>query len=130
MKHTITAALGGPAPREDAMLGRDPPRSASATALLTATIPVRAREPFAVPNGNPAEVNDQQIFHSLRGAGEPLIVLHGGINPDSSGSNLAELAKGRRGIAVRLQAHGRTPDSGRPLRGETLGDDVALGSAS
>jgi pimeloyl-ACP methyl ester carboxylesterase len=50
---------------------------------------------------------------------------NGGINPDSFGSNLAELAKGRQVIAVHLQAHGRTPDTDRPLRCETLGDDVA-----
>ena len=43
----------------------------------------------------------------------------------ASGSNLAELAKGRQVIAVHLQAHGRTPDTDRPLRSETLGDDVA-----
>jgi hypothetical protein len=39
-------------------------------------------------------------------------------------SNLAELAKGRQVIAVHLQAHGRTPDTDRPLRCETLGDDA------
>src|SRR5215472_9384900 len=38
-------------------------------------------------------------------------ILHGGVNPDSFGSNLAELAKGRQVIAVHLQAHGRTPDT-------------------
>src|SRR5260370_39280954 len=48
-----------------------------------------------------------------------------GINPDSFGSNLAELAKGRQVIAVHLQAHGRTPDTDRPLRCETMCDDVA-----
>src|SRR5215472_8668086 len=52
-------------------------------------------------------------------------ILHGGVNPDSFGSNLAELAKGRQVIAVHRQAHGRTPDTDRPLRCETLGDDVA-----
>jgi hypothetical protein len=48
-----------------------------------------------------------------------------GINPDSFGSNLTELAKDRQVIAVHLQAHGRTPDTDRPLRCESLGDDVA-----
>jgi len=48
-----------------------------------------------------------------------------GHQPDSFGSNLAELAKGRQVIAVHLQAHGRTPDTDRPLRCETMGDDVA-----
>jgi pimeloyl-ACP methyl ester carboxylesterase len=74
---------------------------------------------------NFADVNGQHIFYSLNGAGKPLILLHGGINPDSFGSNLAELAKRRQVIAVHLQAHGRTPDTDRPLRCETLGDDVA-----
>jgi len=76
-------------------------------------------------NANFADVNGQHVFYSVHGAGKPLILLHGGINPDCFGSNLAELAKGRQVIAVHLQAHGRTPDTDRPLRSETLGDDVA-----
>ena len=78
-----------------------------------------------MPDENFADVNGQHIFYSVHGAGKPLILLHGGVNPDSFGSNLAELAKGRQVIAVHLQAHGRTPDTDRPLRRETLGDDVA-----
>ena len=74
---------------------------------------------------NFADVNGQHIFYRVHGAGKPLILLHGGINPDCFGSNLAELAKGRQVIAVHLQAHGRTPDTDRPLRCETMGDDVA-----
>ena len=74
---------------------------------------------------NFADVNGQHIFYSVHGAGKPLVLLHGGISPDSFGSNLAELATSRRVIAVHLQAHGRTPDTDRPLRSETLGDDVA-----
>ncbi|TDR37765.1 pimeloyl-ACP methyl ester carboxylesterase [Tahibacter aquaticus] len=74
---------------------------------------------------NVANVNGQPVFYSVHGTGKPLILLHGGISPDSFGSNLAELAKRRQVIAVHLQAHGRTPDSDRPLRSETLGDDVA-----
>jgi pimeloyl-ACP methyl ester carboxylesterase len=74
---------------------------------------------------NFADVNGQHIFYSVHGAGKPLILLHGGIDPDSFGSNLAELAKGRQVMAAHLQAHGRTPDSDRPMRCETMGDDVA-----
>lgn len=76
-------------------------------------------------NANFADVNGQHLFYSVHGAGKPLILLHGGITPDSFGGNLAELAKARQVIAVHLQAHGRTPDTDRPLRCETLGDDVA-----
>jgi len=78
-----------------------------------------------MPNANFADVNDQHIFYNVHGAGKPLILLHGGVTPDSFGSNLAELAKDRQVIAVHLQAHGRTPDTDRPLRCESLGDDVA-----
>jgi pimeloyl-ACP methyl ester carboxylesterase len=78
-----------------------------------------------MPDANFADVNDQHIFYSVHGAGKPLILLHGGVTPDSFGSNLDELAKDRQVIAVHLQAHGRTPDTDRPLRCESLGDDVA-----
>jgi len=76
-------------------------------------------------NGNFADVNGQHIFYSVHGAGKPLILLHGGIDPDSFGDNRAALAKGRQVFAVHLQGHGRTPDSDRPLRSETMGDDIA-----
>jgi pimeloyl-ACP methyl ester carboxylesterase len=78
-----------------------------------------------MPNANFADVNGQHIFYSVHGAGKPLILLHGGVTPDSFGGNLAELAGDRQVIAVHLQAHGRTPDTDRPLRSESLGDDVA-----
>jgi len=107
------------------MLRRDFLKTATATAVLTASLPVPAKEPRAMAKANFADVNGQHIFYSVHGAGKPLILLHGGINPDCFGSNLPELAKGRHVIAVHLQAHGRTPDTDRPLRCETLGDDVA-----
>ncbi|MBD8898519.1 alpha/beta hydrolase [Rhodanobacter sp. DHG33] len=96
-----------------------------ATAVLTAVLPVRAKQTLAVSNGHFADVNGQHLFYSVHGTGKPLILLHGGIDPDSFGSNLARLAKGRQVIAVHLQAHGRTPDTDRPLRSETMGDDIA-----
>jgi pimeloyl-ACP methyl ester carboxylesterase len=96
-----------------------------ATAVLTATLSVHAKESPALPNANFADVHGQHVFYSVHGAGKPLVLLHGGIDPDSFGSNVGELAKGRQVIAVHLQAHGRTPDTDRPLRSETLADDVA-----
>jgi pimeloyl-ACP methyl ester carboxylesterase len=107
------------------MLRREFLKTATATAVLTATLPALAKEPPAMSNANFADVNGQHIFYSVHGAGKPLILLHGGIDPDSFGSNVAKLAKGRQVIAVHLQAHGRTPDTARPLRCETLADDVA-----
>src|SRR5262249_51287724 len=124
MTHTITAALASSARREDDMLRRDFLKGATATAVLTAALPVQAEETPAMSDANFADVNGQHIFYSVHGAGKPLILLHGGVNPDSFGSNLAELAKGRQVIALHLQAHGRTPDTGRPLRCETLAHDL------
>lgn len=72
-----------------------------------------------------ADVDGQHIYYSVHGAGKPLVLLHGGIDPDSFGRNLAELAEHRQVIAPHLQAHGRTPDTDRPLRNETMGDDIA-----
>src|SRR5579863_6856874 len=107
------------------MLRRDFLKTAMVTAVLTAVLPVQAKKMLAMSNEHFADVNGQHLFYSVHGSGKPLILLHGGINPDSFGSNLPELAKGRQVIAVHLQAHGRTPDTDRPLRCETLGDDVA-----
>jgi len=107
------------------MLRRDFLKTAIVTAVLTATLPDQAKETLAMSSANFADVNGQHLFYSVHGAGKPLILLHGGINPDSFGSNLAELAKSRKVIAVHLQGHGRTPDTDRPLRSETMGDDVA-----
>jgi len=76
-------------------------------------------------NTNVADIDGQPVFYSAHGAGKPLVLLHGGINPDSFGANLAALATRRRVIAVHLQAHGHTPDTDRPLRHEAMGDDVA-----
>jgi pimeloyl-ACP methyl ester carboxylesterase len=107
------------------MLRRDFLKTATATAVLTAILPLQARETLPMSNANFADLNGQHVFYGVHGAGKPLVLLHGGITPDSFGSNLAELAKGRRVIAVHLQAHGRTRDTDRPLRHETMSDDVA-----
>jgi pimeloyl-ACP methyl ester carboxylesterase len=107
------------------MLRRDFLKTAMATAVLTAVLPVQAKKTLVKSNGHFADVNGQHLFYSVHGVGKPLILLHGGINPDSFGSNLAELAKGRQVIAVHLQGHGRTPETNRPMRCETMGDDVA-----
>lgn len=107
------------------MLRRDFLKTAMATAVLSAALPIHAKETRAAAKGSFADLNGQHLFYSVQGTGKPLILLHGGIDPGSYGSNLAELAKSRKVIAVHLQAHGRTPDTDRPLRSETMGDDIA-----
>ena len=60
------------------------------------------------------------------GEGAPLILLHGGFGSvDMFGPNLELLAAGRRVIGVDLQSHGRSPAADRPMRFETMADDIA-----
>lgn len=100
-------------------------KTAAVLAALAAAFSALAEVTSATSNGNFADVNGQHIFYSVHGSGKPLVLLHGGINPDSFGSNLSELARNRQVFAVHLQGHGHTPDTDRPLRGEALADDVA-----
>ena len=73
-----------------------------------------------------ADVNGVSLYYEEHGSGQPLILLHGGLGSgDMYGPILPVLAADRRVITVDLQAHGRTADVDRPLRYETLGDDVA-----
>jgi pimeloyl-ACP methyl ester carboxylesterase len=73
-----------------------------------------------------APVNDLRLYYEIHGQGDPLTLLHGGIAASEVfGGNLDALAKGRQVITVHLQGHGRTADIERPLRYETMADDVA-----
>jgi pimeloyl-ACP methyl ester carboxylesterase len=73
-----------------------------------------------------ADVNGVSIYYEEHGSGKPLILLHGGLGSgDMYAPILPLLSQGRRVITVDLQAHGHTADVDRPLRYETLGDDVA-----
>ena len=73
-----------------------------------------------------ADVNGLSLYYCEHGSGEPLVLLHGGFGSgEMFGPVLPALAEHRRIIAVDLQAHGRTADVARPLRFETMADDVA-----
>ncbi len=73
-----------------------------------------------------ADVNGIALYYEEHGSGQPLILLHGGLGAASMYAPILPiLAKDRRVIAVDLQAHGHTADVDRPLRYQTLGDDIA-----
>lgn len=76
-------------------------------------------------SGQTAQVNGIALHHRIRGKGNPLVLLHGGVAASESLEALAEaLAKTRQVITVDLQGHGQTRDIDRPLRFETLADDI------
>jgi pimeloyl-ACP methyl ester carboxylesterase len=80
---------------------------------------------------NDADVNGLMLSYREHGddgpgGGPALILLHGGLGSgDMFQAILPELTGKRRVITVDLQGHGRTPDVDRPLRFESMADDVA-----
>jgi pimeloyl-ACP methyl ester carboxylesterase len=73
-----------------------------------------------------ADVNGLSLYYEEHGSGEPLVLLHGGISAgEMFGAILPELSANRRVITVDLQGHGGTADADRPLRPQTMADDIA-----
>jgi pimeloyl-ACP methyl ester carboxylesterase len=73
-----------------------------------------------------ADVNGISLYYEEHGSGQPLVLLHGGYGTgEMYGAIMPSLASGRRVITVDLQGHGRTADVDRPLRFQTMGDDIA-----
>jgi len=73
-----------------------------------------------------AAVNGIKLAYQIYGSGTPLVLLHGAFGSvEMFGPNIAALAAGRSVIGVDLQSHGRTPAVDRPMRFETMADDVA-----
>jgi pimeloyl-ACP methyl ester carboxylesterase len=76
--------------------------------------------------GHFAAVNGVRLYYEVTGSGRPVIVLHGGVGASEMfGPVVPALSEGRQVIAVHLQGHGRTADVDRPLRFESMADDVA-----
>src|SRR5438477_11715080 len=72
-----------------------------------------------------APVNGLKLYYEIRGTGEPLILLHGGVvGITMFGPNLSALSEKRQVIAVELQGHGHTADIDRPLTYEGMADDI------
>jgi pimeloyl-ACP methyl ester carboxylesterase len=64
--------------------------------------------------------------YEVRGQGDPLLLLHGGLgNGDMFEPLLPILGPGRQLITVDLQGHGRSSLGSRPIRCEAIADDVA-----
>ncbi len=76
--------------------------------------------------GNYVNLNELKLYYEIYGAGDPLVLLHGGIGAiEMFGEVLPWLSRGRQVIGVDLQAHGRTADIDRPLSFESMAEDIA-----
>jgi pimeloyl-ACP methyl ester carboxylesterase len=76
--------------------------------------------------GQYAEVNGINLYYETHGAGQPMILLHGGLGSgEMFGPILPALAGHHQVIAVDLQGHGRTADIDRPIDMRLMADDIA-----
>jgi pimeloyl-ACP methyl ester carboxylesterase len=77
--------------------------------------------------GQYANVNGIKMYYEIHGAGQPLVLLHGGGSTINTtfGKILPTLAKTHQVIAVELQAHGHTGDRDAPVTFVQDADDVA-----
>jgi pimeloyl-ACP methyl ester carboxylesterase len=73
-----------------------------------------------------AEVNGINLYYERHGAGQPMILLHGGLGSgEMFGAILPALSERHEVILVDLQGHGRTADIDRPIDFRLMADDVA-----
>jgi pimeloyl-ACP methyl ester carboxylesterase len=82
--------------------------------------------PTSEPQTGYAPVGDLRMYYEIRGAGPPLVLLHGAyMTIEMMDPLMSGLAETRRVIAVEQQGHGRTADVDRPLTYEQMADDTA-----
>jgi len=79
------------------------------------------------PTTGYAPVNGLKMYYEIHGSGEPVVLLHGAFMAvtDDWSVWISELSKTRKVIAIEMQGHGRTADTGRDFTYDNLADDVA-----
>jgi len=97
-------------------------------ALLSAAHAAPAGAPRSAPANTTgrATLKGVDYHYDVRGQGEPLLLLHGGLgSSDMFEPLLPILGQGRQVIAVDLQGHGCSSLGSRSIRCEAIADDVA-----
>ena len=85
-----------------------------------------ARHVQATKTGR-VEIAGVNYYYEVRGQGEPLLLLHGGLGSlDMFGPILPALTKNRQVIAVDLHGHGRTPLGSRSIDLIDIGNDLGV----
>jgi pimeloyl-ACP methyl ester carboxylesterase len=107
--------------------------AALAAAITPASIHAQGETAAMQTSAAPAPVrsgtvpaNGVSYYYEIRGQGEPLLLLHGGLGSiEMFGPVLGMLAANRQVIAVDLHGHGRTALGDRPISLVDMGDDLA-----
>ena len=100
----------------------------AAVAAIAATAPVPAQDPVAKPDSSGyVAANGVDYWFEIRGKGEPLVLLHGGLMwTEAFGPTLTKLAETRRVIGIDLQGHGHTALGSRAINPVDIGRDLAV----
>ncbi len=87
------------------------------------TMPAQTKTSTPKKTGH-VEANGVNYYYEVRGEGEPLLLLHGGLG--SINMFMPTLGEGREVIAIDLHGHGRTTLGDRPIWLPDIADDVAV----
>ena len=102
------------------------------TTVLTVAPAVEAWKTTALPGPMPAaskqglaEVNGIKLYFAIYGAGEPIILLHGGAgNGDHWANQVPALSAKFQVIVVDARGHGRSTRDAKPMSYELMADDL------
>jgi pimeloyl-ACP methyl ester carboxylesterase len=99
----------------------------AAAALLAAAPSIQSQMPPKPDTSGYIAANGLDYWFEIRGKGEPLLLLHGGLfTTELFGPVLTKLAESRRVIGVHLQGHGRTALGARKINLADIGRDLGV----
>jgi pimeloyl-ACP methyl ester carboxylesterase len=98
----------------------------AASTLVTSVAHTQQTVPKPDTSGY-VSANGIDYWFEIRGKGEPLLLLHGGLmSTEGFGGTLAKLAESRRVIGVDLHGHGRTALGNRKINLVDIGRDLGV----
>jgi len=102
--------------------------TAAAVATLAALSAAEAQQTVPKPETSGyVEANGVNYWYEIRGKGEPVLLLHGGLfTTELFGPVLTKLAETRRVIGVHLHGHGRTELGTRKINLVDIGRDLGV----